>query len=418
MNLLFVLGSVYPRDDANSNIINRIAANLISRNEGVRIFELGMNDQLMSISVSIKNGVTIYGMGDFFKTKLSHRLRSYLEGSYGRSKWERIVLLAKQPNLVIEYVVKKILYGDIKRGYQSHLKKICAKERIDVIICVSYPILTAMAVAKSRTKLPFIYYQLDPYFSHYLQLNKRKALNQEKYICKRSNVILMTDLIYSEYTQSPLKEYLSKAIVLGYPAIEVSELTNAKPETKDEDFIRLAYIGTLYDDIRSPSFLFRLLKELVDRGNRLRLDVVGPLVGNVEIPKQLKWLTYHGRLSTSESRVFAEQADILVNIGNTIYNQMPSKIFEYFSTGKPIINLYKINDCPTLPYANKYPNCISIFESMDVSTKTCERVEAFIREYKGKLMSYDKVIEMFPEFTTSQVAHKFMQVIQNAITSQ
>ena len=37
-----------------------------------------------------------------------------------------------------------------------------------------------------------------------------------------------------------------------------------------------------------------------------------------------------------------QEADILVNIGNSIDNQMPSKIFEYISTGKPILNFYKI----------------------------------------------------------------------------
>ena len=35
-----------------------------------------------------------------------------------------------------------------------------------------------------------------------------------------------------------------------------------------------------------------------------------------------------------------QQANILVNLGNSIYEQKPSKLYEYASTGKPIVNVH------------------------------------------------------------------------------
>lgn len=414
MNLLFVLGSVYPRDDANSNIVNSIAANLKSRYEGIHIIELGLNDQIDPISKYEINGVTIYGMGNTFKTRLSKKIISYLDSFEIRTKIHLIVLLLKRPDLAIEYLKKMIRFGNVQKCYQVQIKEICVKERIDIIICVSYPFLTAMAVAKMRMKLPYIYYQLDPYFSHYMQPNRRKALSQEAYVCERSDAIIMTDLIYNDYIKSSLSKFLTKSTILGFPVIEENSRCNVMLGLRKEGIIKLAFVGTLYEDIRSPSYLFILMNELVNRGIQIHLDLVGPLVGNINIP-QTEWLSYHGRLSVSEAKIYIQQADILINIGNSINNQMPSKIFEYFNSGKPIINLYKLDDCPTLPYANRYPYCISVKETRDVSIETCECVEDFIRENKNKLVLSEKVVDMFPECTTNQVVNRLMQVIQSVI---
>ena len=414
LKILFILGSVYPLDDANSNIINRIAANLNARYEGIEIYELGLNNQPITISETTVNGVTVYGMGDPFKTRLSKKCTSYLDLISVRSKKRRAALLIKRPKFAIEYIVKRFLYGNIQRCYKMQIKEIINKDSIDLIVSVSYPFLSAMSAAKLKTRLPFIYYQLDPYFSHYLQRNRRKALKQERYVCKRADAILMTNLIYDEYMQTSLNVYLDKTSVLEFPVIERNSEYVKIPSSNEEGIIKLAYIGTLYDDIRSPLYLFCILKELVRRGNQIHLDLVGPIVGDIEIP-HTEWLTYHGRLSVTEANVFIQKADILVNIGNSIRNQMPSKIFEYFNTGKPIINFYKIDNCPTLPYVNRYPYCISVDESKYVDEEIYEQIEAFINNNKDNMIPSHKVMDIFPECTIDKVTDDFLKAVQNAI---
>ena len=52
-----------------------------------------------------------------------------------------------------------------------------------------------------------------------------------------------------------------------------------------------------------------------------------------------------GRVSHTVAIQYMSEADFLLNIGNSISSMVPSKIFEYISTGKPIISIYSnIND--------------------------------------------------------------------------
>ena len=414
MKLLFVLGSVYPRDDANSNIMNRIAEYLLSQNQNIQIFEVGINNNNEIISKYKIRNIEIYGMGDPFITRLSPKLRNYLAKKHAASRWNRIKLLVKHPYWAIEYVIKKFMYGNIQIIYKKQVQEICHKEGIDAIICVSYPFQTALYVSKLKVDVPFVYYQLDPYYSHYKQQNKWKALRQEEYVCNKASHIFMTNLIYQDYSSSSLSKYLTKSTVIEFPAIEISSMKEHSVVSNEERVINMAFVGTLYEDIRSPEFLFRLLENLVLRGNMIHLHLIGPIVGNIRIP-QAEWITYHGRLNAEDAKWFMHRADFLINIGNLIINQMPSKIFEYFSSGKPIINLYKTNQCPTLPYASKYPNCINIAEFELIDNKMCECVESFLKDNKDINIPSEYIRDLFPEYTTVQVASKFLQIIQNVV---
>ena len=55
-------------------------------------------------------------------------------------------------------------------------------------------------------------------------------------------------------------------------------------------------------------------------------------------------------------------ADVLINIGNSVPVHMPSKTLEYINTGKPMVNFYKFADCPTLYYTKRYPLCLNLYE--------------------------------------------------------
>ena len=50
---------------------------------------------------------------------------------------------------------------------------------------------------------------------------------------------------------------------------------------------------------------------------------------------------------------------IVLMIGNLCANQVPSKVFEYIATGKPILNFYSIENDTSLIYLNRYPAVLS-----------------------------------------------------------
>lgn len=85
--------------------------------------------------------------------------------------------------------------------------------------------------------------------------------------------------------------------------------------------------------------------------------------------------------------------DILINIGNNFSLQIPSKMLELFSTGRPIINFYQLKD---VHYAmvEKYPLGINIGPD---DADAVERVSEFCKQMKGKRLSFEEVEALFPE---------------------
>lgn len=81
--------------------------------------------------------------------------------------------------------------------------------------------------------------------------------------------------------------------------------------------------------------------------------------------------------------------------------QIPSKMLELFSTGRPIINFYQLKD---VHYAmvEKYPLGINIGPD---DADAVERVSEFCKQMKGKRLSFEEVEALFPENTMdSQLA--------------
>ena len=92
-----------------------------------------------------------------------------------------------------------------------------------------------------------------------------------------------------------------------------------------------------------------------------------------------------------------DRTDVLINIGNSVLNQMPSKIFEYISSGKPIINVFKSPDCPTLKYLTRYPLALNLFEG-EITEHPAEKaaaIRAFCRETRGKRVPAEEIQSTF-----------------------
>ena len=88
-------------------------------------------------------------------------------------------------------------------------------------------------------------------------------------------------------------------------------------------------------------------------------------------------IVYHGEVSPEKADWYAQKADILINIGNKEFNLLPSKLIDYVSMGKPIINISQIENCATLPYMAKYPIGLQLFEEKEITENVLNKFEAF-----------------------------------------
>ena len=101
--------------------------------------------------------------------------------------------------------------------------------------------------------------------------------------------------------------------------------------------MELLYTGSFYR-FRLPDEL--LAAVLLNPGVRLNVASANPPEELKKIaalhPQSVRLLGYMSHLAVL---ALQRQADVLVNIGNELPDQVPGKVYEYFGAGKPILHL-------------------------------------------------------------------------------
>ena len=104
-------------------------------------------------------------------------------------------------------------------------------------------------------------------------------------------------------------------------------------------------------------------------------------------------------------------ADILLSLGNFYDNQMPSKLFSYFGTGKPVLHLAVSETDPTLPYLARYPLALVLHKQEGVTPEVVDRLRRWVDRVQGQRLPYEQVAALYPEFTPQQVARDFLAAL-------
>ena len=77
-----------------------------------------------------------------------------------------------------------------------------------------------------------------------------------------------------------------------------------------------------------------------------------------------KSIFIHGTVAREVATEAIMKADVLVNIGNTTTYQLPSKVVDYVSTGKRILNIALIEDDSSAIFFNDYPLAITLSRTL------------------------------------------------------
>ena len=64
-------------------------------------------------------------------------------------------------------------------------------------------------------------------------------------------------------------------------------------------------------------------------------------------------------------KIMSDSIHCLLSIGNKNPSQLPSKVIEYISTGKPVIHFAEIENDPVIEISKRYSNLIVIYKSSD-----------------------------------------------------
>ena len=101
-------------------------------------------------------------------------------------------------------------------------------------------------------------------------------------------------------------------------------------------------------------------------------------------------------------------ADAVVNISNESSIMVPSKLFEIFAYGKPVIDISKDGENSSKSYLDRYPNVLKLFscEPLEIST---EKFICWINSQPFKQIPFETVEKIYHKNTVEYVANEILE---------
>ena len=318
---------------------------------------------------------------------------------------------------VVKNNAERLIRGGIGHfafRYTDRLKKKRAEkiysflraQKFDCILSVANPAGAhnlAFDLKDSDTK--WIMYNLDAYvFNCSYVGGEKQRMNEEEHWCTKADAVINTVGITEENERHSYFPYKNmKQLEIPLPNFEIAE--RMSEEKKQNQKIIMRYTGMFYSNIRRPDELMKLLSRLDPE--LFEAEFYGSCCEYIrlhftELPKCLKLM---GSVSVEKCKELVDSADILINVGNLCPNQVPSKVFEYIASGKPILNIYSTEKDPSLMYMEKYPGIINAGKTDSISQDDIIRLASTPRisteELKERFRDClrENVVEKIVEFT-------------------
>ena len=237
------------------------------------------------------------------------------------------------------------------------------------------------------------------------KLKMRANLKLEEEMLKQSDRVLHMPS-WTEHFELHWPELKEKRREIEHPLIVRPERT--KLEGYDQDKIHIAYTGVVDSVVRNPQFVLNFISGEIFTDIVFHFYSLGSAQSLVEKAAQSrKNLFSHGQVSGSIAHQVMNTADLLLSIGNNDNTQMPSKIFEYMSTGKPILHFAQVPDDRTVRILKRYPMAHIVFR--DSGNTEYQRREAyrFISDNRKKQIGFDEIRTCFQEADVKNIVSEF-----------
>lgn len=369
------------------------------------------------IALSIYEQLRLNGIDCFiFDTgalnpKASEQLSLVLELREERRYFQMLLCMLKHPLLTLSATEKGSLFRN-----SLTVKDIVRKKGVSKVICFSQPFETGYAL---RTRIPpkkLVLYNVDPYaLSQNIvgKMERTKRERREAKLFKKASHIFTTPLLFDEYEKTKLKKFKNKMTPLEFPCVFAPDI-DTESSVKEKSSINCVYSGRITPS-RNNDSVVKVIGSALEIQPELEINLYGEMVeGESGIPRLCtdypKTVRFWGRVTPRESLKTMCNCDILINIGNKVSNQLPSKVLTYISTGKPIVNFYWLENDTSIPYIDRYPLGINICVN---SPEAAQSFLAFCNEMKGKRVEFETVKKVFCDCTPECVARQMLTVLCN-----
>ena len=406
--ILVIMDTYYPDSRATTFIMQQILERL-SEKYDIHVFALDLSKRVeLDKRVISHNGVVIeYARPISNRYSIARRVNAKLINCLYFRKYKT------------HYYYDKLLKS--ARDIIQTIKK----QNINKVLSVSSPhdihICCEMVVQRVHGLIWFpVCFDPHAFNCSYSEELRKRFYREESILYRKAQNIFMLPQSVADYQNCHFRNKI-KIFELPMMVDKVGHISAEMENTLQQSrLISFMYTGNFYRNVRNPDKMLGFFDALKDVDFRLML--VGSFSGwGDDLKNYLNHWKYRlgekivmiDRVSRIEMERYLQGADFLVSIGNTTYNQCPSKVLEYISTGKPIIHFQKINKCSALPYLLKYPNACVLKEDDDIETNKC-KIKKFIEEHRGVTVNADTIMELYSNNLYPHVSEIFLTALENS----
>lgn len=193
----------------------------------------------------------------------------------------------------------------------------------------------------------------------------------------------------------------SKLILTEHPMLRDLTATASAPGHKP---IRLVYAGGLDRTTRNPTYMLDLFGHLEqETAFELHMYSYGNCEPLIRERRYERFVEAHGRVAPEEAVDAMLQADFLISHGNDSDSTTPSKIFDYMSTGRPIMHFYYRDDDPYLEYLERYGLGCVVRVGSGIADSV-SKLKHFIEASRNLRVDFKSLERSFPECLPSHLS--------------
>ncbi|MBQ7918157.1 MAG: hypothetical protein IJ310_05035 [Clostridia bacterium] len=412
MKILCLVDKYYPDASANTVCCEHIMTYF--KKQGHDVDFLAIKNSFKDEDYSTYNESNIIKIETYTDKFLKKHFKKY-----NTDKWNDLPVIIRKP-ITLFYKLKRKFRISTENApldsfnYKEILKKVSkVNDCYDIMISFSMPFalcVVANYLFKKNLSKKWFHVLLDP-FVYNNCLSTKKINYRKKIACKllkdATHVFMLDGIMGENIKQGYLPKYHQNTTEIYIPVLSESNFILGENFNKKTTMI---YAGGFYKDIRNPSKMLEVLANL----HNVEINLYGQ--GCEDIIEQKKGnfksgeLNVKGKLTHDECLKAISKSNILINLGNTITNQMPSKVFEYISFGKPIINFYFTEEDMCLKVFKKYPLVLN-FNLNNYSKIDIENLKTFIEENKNKQLSFEEATKDLVEYRVESIAKKVYEVV-------
>lgn len=388
--VLFLAKNYYPKPNANGICIHQVGLALKNMGYEVHVLCSYVDDRFQEKK---HEGIYIH----YIKDDFLNILIAFGEKNINKFKGSLINktgTLIKKIKILIYlpfYPLTSLLFN---LRYFKKADKLQKINKFDILISVYNPVescISGLHMKKKYKNLKWVLYVLDSFSnantSRYLSRKflDTKGWQWEQKFYGDADMILNQQSHEKHHSQERYKPYKNKMVTTDIPLFTVPNINLEEPKKVfDINYIHLVYTGALYPNIRDPMYLCKVFMK-VNSNCKYKLHFYSKGVFESSLRehqvKSKNGIIRHGYVKHYESLEAIYNADILISLGNKNSKMVPSKTFEYVSTGKRIIHFYDNEQDSSLFYFRRYPLVLLVNENENIELNTKKIIDFISKPY-------------------------------------